>query len=153
MGLAERLNEDMKAAMKAKDQARLDVIRMARAAIKQREIDARTDGTTTALTEEEATQVLRKLVKQRQEAAELYDKGERPELAAKERAEIGVLEEYLPKQAGAEEIEAAVRAVAAELGATSMKQMGQVMKAALAKLGGAADGKVVSEIVKKVLGG
>ncbi|MBZ0253823.1 MAG: GatB/YqeY domain-containing protein [Candidatus Methylomirabilis sp.] len=153
MGLAERLNEDMKAAMKAKDQARLDVIRMARAAIKQREIDARTDGTSTALTEDEAAQVLRKLVKQRQEAAELYDKGERPELAAKERAEIGVLEEYLPKQAGAEEIEAAVRAVAAELGATSMKQMGQVMKAALARLGGAADGKAVSETVRRVLGG
>jgi uncharacterized protein YqeY len=146
MSLKERITKDMTAAMKAKDAARTSTLRMVKAAIQNREIEKGGE-----LTDDELTKTLQSLVKQRRDSVEQYEKAGREELAAKERAEIGVIEEYLPRAASREEIEQTVSAVINELGATSMKEMGAVMKAAQARLGGAADGRTVSEIVKSKL--
>jgi uncharacterized protein YqeY len=149
MSLKDRVISDMTAAMKAQEAARLSTLRMVKAAIQNREIDKGGP-----LTDDELTKLFQSLVKQRRDSVEQYDKGNRPELAEKERAEIRVIEEYLPQAATREEIERAVAAAIAETGADSMKQMGAVMKAAQAKLAGrSADGRVVSEIVKSKLGG
>lgn len=152
MSIRERLDADMKAAMKAKETLRLETIRMARAAVKQREIDGRAEGAGEP-TDADVQAVLRKLIKQRRESAGMYRDGGRPELADKEEAEAAILEAYLPEELGPERIEALVRETIAELGAAGPKQMGAVMKAVLAKCAGRADGKVVSEIVKKALAG
>lgn len=147
MSLKERIVKDMTAAMKARDAARTSTLRMVKAAIMNREIEKGGE-----MTDEETTRTLQSLVKQRRDSIEQYERAGRAELADKERSEIAVIEEYLPRAASREEIEGAVSAVIAELGATSMKEMGAVMKAAQARLGGAADGRVVSEIVKSKLG-
>ncbi len=149
MSLKERIISDLTAAMKAQEAARLSTLRMVKAAIQNREIDKGGP-----LTDDELTKLFQSLVKQRRDSVEQYEKGSRPELAEKERAEIRVIEEYLPQAATREEIERAVAAAIAETGADSMKQMGAVMKAAQTKLAGrSADGRVVSEIVKSKLGG
>jgi uncharacterized protein YqeY len=150
MTLVERITQDLTAAMKAQDAARTSTLRMAKAAIMNKQIDKRGD-----LDDAEAARLLQGLVKQRQEAAEQYARGGRPELAAKERAEILVLTVYLPAEATEGEIAAAVEKAVAETGATSAKEVGRVMKAALAALAGGgkpADGRKVSEAVKKRLG-
>ena len=135
-------------AMRAKDAARLSTLRMVKAAMMNRQIDKGGE-----LTDEELTKLLGSLLKQRRDSVEQYEKGGRAELAAKERAEITVIEAYLPQAATREEIESAVTAAIAETGASSMKEMGAVMKAAQARLSGrAADGRIVSEIVKTKLG-
>ncbi|HEY0546014.1 MAG TPA: GatB/YqeY domain-containing protein [Pyrinomonadaceae bacterium] len=147
MSLKERIVSDLTAAMKAKDAARLSTLRMAKANVMNREIEKGGE-----LTEEEMTKALQSLVKQRRDSIEQYEKAGRQELADKEQAEIEVIEEYLPRAASQEEIEAAVKAAIAETGATSMREMGAVMKAAQARLAGqSADGRTVSEIVKKRL--
>ena len=147
MSLKQRITGDMTAAMKAKDAARLSTLRMVKASVQNREIEKGGE-----LTDEELTKALQSLVKQRRDSVEQYEKAGRAELAEKERAEIGVIEEYLPRAASREEIERAVEEAVAETGATSMKEMGAVMKSAQARLAGRnADGRIVSEVVKSKL--
>jgi uncharacterized protein YqeY len=150
MTLAERIAQDLTAAMKAKDAARTSTLRMAKAALVNREIEKK--GT---LDDAEAAKVLQGLVKQREDAAEQYEKGGRPELAAKEKAEIVVLRGYLPAEVTDAEIAAAVEKAVTETGATSAKDLGKAMKAAMAALaasGKSVDGKRVNEAVRKKLG-
>ena len=150
MTLVDRITQDLTAAMKAKDAPRTSTLRMAKAALMNRQIEKHA-----ALEDAETVRVLQGLVKQREDSAEQYAKGGRPELADKERAEIVVLKAYLPAEASEEEIAAAVENAVAETGDTSPKDMGKVMKAALASLaasGKPADGKRVNEAAKKRLG-
>lgn len=138
----------MTAAMRAKDAPRLSTLRMVKAAMMNRQIEKGGE-----LTDEEMSKMLGSLLKQRRDSVEQYEKGGRAELAAKERAEIGVIEAYLPQAATREELEQAVVAAIAETGASSPKEMGAVMKAAQARLAGrAADGRTLSELVKAKLG-
>jgi uncharacterized protein YqeY len=147
MSLKERIIKDMTAAMKAREAARLSTLRMVKAAVQNREIEKGA-----ALSDEEVTKTLQSLVKQRRDSVEQYEKAGRTELAEKERAEIVFIEEYLPSAATREEIERAVAEAVAETGATTLKEMGAVMKAALARLAGRnADGRLVSEAVKSSL--
>ena len=144
MSLGEQIVSDLTAAMKAQDAQRTSTLRMVKAAMMNRKIEQGND-----LTDEDVQKLLRSLVKQRRDSIEQYEKAGRQELVDKEAAEIAVIEAYLPQAASAEEIEAAVAAAVAETGATSMKDMGKVMKAAQAALAGKnADGKLVSEAVK-----
>jgi uncharacterized protein YqeY len=148
MSLKERIVTDLTAAMKARDAARTSTLRMVKASVMNREIEKGGE-----LTDEEMTKALQSLVKQRRDSIEQYEKGGRQELADKERAEIEVIEGYLPRAASREEIEQAVDLAIDETGATSMRDMGKVMKAAQARLAGrSADGRVVSELVKAKLG-
>jgi uncharacterized protein YqeY len=150
MSTAEKVGQDLTAAMKAQDAPRVSTLRMAKAALKNREIEKRE-----ALDDAEATRVLQALVKQREDSAQQFEQGGRPELAQKERAEIEVLRVYLPQEVSGEEIDAAVARAVQETGAASAKDMGKVMKAALAVLqtgGKAVDGKKVNEAVRKRLG-
>ena len=149
MSLMERISSDLTAAMKAQDAARTSALRMAKAALKNREIDKRSP-----LDDAEAARVLQTLVKQRDEAAEQFQKGGRPELVAKELAEAALLKGYLPAEVSDDDIAAAVERAVAESGATSPKDMGKVMKAALAGLassGKSVDGKRVNEAVRRRL--
>lgn len=148
MSLKEQITSDMTAAMRSREAARLSTLRMVKAAVQNREIEKGGE-----LTDEELGKLLQTLVKQRRDSVEQYEKAGRAELAEKERAEIVVIEEYLPRAATREEIERAVEEAVAETGASSLKEMGAVMKAALARLAGRnADGRVVSEVVKSKLG-
>jgi uncharacterized protein YqeY len=147
MSLKQQIISDMTAAMKAQDAARTSTLRMVKAAIMNREKEGGGD-----LTDEDVQKLLRSQVKQRRDSVEQYQKGNRQDLAAKEQAEIAIIETYLPQAASQEEIDQAVAAAIAETGAASMKEMGGVMKAAMAKLAGkSADGKMVSETVKAKL--
>ena len=147
MSLKDKIIGDLTAAMKAKDANRLSVLRMVKANIMNRQIEKGAD-----LTDEEITKALQTLVKQRRDSIEQYEKAGRTELAEKEKSEISVIEDYLPQAASKEEIEQAVAEAVKETGASSIKEMGAVMKAALAKLEGkSADGKLVSETVKAKL--
>jgi uncharacterized protein YqeY len=147
MNLKERIVSDLTAAMKAKDAARLSTLRMVKATVMNREIEKGS-----ALTDEELTKAMQSLVKQRRDSIEQYEKAGRQELAEKERAEIEVIENYLPQAATREEIEQAVSAAINETNASSMRDMGAVMKATQARLAGRnADGRMVSEIVKAKL--
>ena len=151
MTLVERLNQDLTAAMKARDAARTSTLRMAKAAIMNKEIDKKG-----ALDDGEAIKLLQGLVKQREDSADQYQKANRPELAEKEQGEIVILKSYLPAEVTDAEVAAAVDAAASQTGASSLKDMGKAMKAALAALaasGKAVDGKRVNEAVKKKLGG
>ena len=144
MKLKDKITADMTAAMKAKDAARTSTLRMVKAAITNREKEGGA-----AITDEEVLKLLRSQVKQRRDSVEQYQKGGRPELAQKEQAEIVIIEEYLPQAASQEEIDQAVAAALAETGASTVKDMGAVMKAAMARLAGKnADGKTVSAAVK-----
>ena len=147
MSLKEKIISDLTDAMKAKDAARLSTLRMVKANLMNRQIEKGSE-----LTDEEIGKALQSLVKQRRDSIEQYEKAGRAELAKKEAAEISHIEAYLPQAATPEEIGAAVDAAVAETGATSMKDMGGVMKAAMANLAGkSADGKLVSEAVKAKL--
>ena len=147
MALLERVQSDMVAAMKAKDEARLNAIRMIKAALQKHQVD-----TMKPLDEAAEQQILKQLVKQRTDAAEMFRKGGRAEQAQKEEAERVLIEGYMPQEASEEEIERAIAAALAETGAASLKQMGVVMKATQAKLSGKrADGKTLSEKVRSRL--
>jgi len=149
MSLSEQIVADLTTAMKAQDAGRTSTLRMVKAAMMNRKIEKGSD-----LDDEEVQKLLRSLVKQRRDSIEQYEKAGRQELVDKEQSEIDVIETYLPKAASPEEIEQAVAAVVAETGATSIKDMGKVMKAAQAALAGKnADGRLVSEIVKAKLAG
>ena len=144
MSLRDTIVADLTSAMKAKDADRLSALRMVKANLMNRQIEKGGE-----LTDDEVTKALQSLVKQRRDSIEQYEKAGRPELVAKEAAEIAVIEAYLPQAASLDEIAAAVADAVSETGASSMKDMGIVMKAALAKLAGkAADGKAISEAVK-----
>jgi len=148
MPLLERIQADMVEAMKTKDEARLATVRMIKAALKKHEIDSMKP-----LDEGTEMQVMNTLIKQRREAAGLFRKGGREELAQKEEAEIKLIESYLPGLATEAELESAVAAAIDETGGASPKQMGIVMKTAQAKLAGKrVDGKTLSELVKRRLG-
>jgi uncharacterized protein YqeY len=147
MTLSEKVQKDMVDAMRAKDELRLSTLRMMKAALQLKTIDKRA-----ALDEKEELQVFSTMIKQRKDSIEQFEKGNRPELAKKEAEEITIIEAYMPKAVGEEEIVAAVKATIAEMGSPTMKDMGTVMKNVMAKFGGArVDGKVVSETVKKQL--
>jgi len=149
MGISEQVQKDMVEAMRKRDELRLSTLRMMKSALKNKEVDKRG-----SLDEKEAQQVLSTLIKQRRESIEQFQKGGRQELADKEAAEIVLIEAYLPKAMGGEEIDATVRAVIAEMGSPTLKDMGTVMKNVMARLqaGGArVEGKMVSESVKKQL--
>jgi uncharacterized protein YqeY len=144
MSLKDQIISDMTAAMKAQDSARTSTLRMLKAAIMNREKEGSGE-----LTDEDVQKLLRSQVKQRRDSVEQFEKGGRQELADKEKAEIAIIETYLPQAASQEEIDQAVAAAVTETGASSMKDMGAVMKAAMAKLAGKnADGKAVSQAVK-----
>ncbi|HKZ80787.1 MAG TPA: GatB/YqeY domain-containing protein [Pyrinomonadaceae bacterium] len=149
MSLKQQLITDLTASMKAKEVLRTSTLRMVKAALVNREIEKGGE-----LDDEEMQKLLRSLVKQRRDSVEQYEKGGRKDLADKEQAEIAIIESYLPQAASRTTIEAAVDAAITATGATSMKDMGRVMKAAQTTLASQnADGKTVSEIVKARLGG
>ncbi len=149
MTLREQIISDMTASMKAQDAPRTSTLRMVKAAMQNRQIEKGDE-----LNDEDMTKLLNSLVKQRRDSVEQYEKGGRQDLADKEKAEIEVIEAYLPQAASRDEIEAAVTAAVAGTGASSMKDMGKVMKAVQTALAGKnADGRTVSEIVKSKLGG
>jgi len=144
MPLLDQIQKDIIAAMKGREEARLDALRMIKTALKKHEIDAMKP-----LDEATELQILNTLIKQRKEASEMFRKGNRPELADKEDAEQKLIETYMPSAPTAEEVDAAIAAAMAESGITSLKQMGVVMKAAQAKLAGKrVDGKALSERVR-----
>jgi uncharacterized protein YqeY len=147
MALLDRIQTDMVAAMRAKDEARLSAIRMIKTALKKHEIDSMKP-----LDEASEMQILNSLIKQRRESADMFRKGGRPEMAEKEEAEEKLIETYMPAGASPEEIDKAIQEAIAETGATSAKQMGLVMKTAQAKLAGKrVDGKALSEKVRAKL--
>jgi uncharacterized protein len=149
MNLSERVDADLKTAMREKNATKLAVLRMLKAAIMNAAIEK--SGAQGKLNDADATQVIRKQAKQRQDSIESFEKGGRAELAAKEKEELSILQSYLPQQMSADEISKAVREAIAEVGATSKAQMGAVMKAVQAKVAGRADGKTLSAEVQKQL--
>lgn len=147
MSLHDRLTEDLKLAMKSRDQLRMDVIRMIKAAVLNKEVELKRD-----LDDAEMSRVMTTLVKQRRESVEQFEKAQRAELAEKERREIEIIEAYLPKPLTHQELEALVASVISETGASSMKDMGQIMKAVMARVAGQPlNGKQVSDLVKSKL--
>ena len=150
--MIEQIQKDIVAAMKAKEEARLSCLRMVKSALQNRQVEKMAP-----LDDQESQQVLSTLIKQRKDSIEQFTKGGRQEMADKEAAEIKLIEAYLPKAASDDEIAAGVKAVIAEMAAPpTMKDMGSVMKAAMARFAGAGmrvDGKVVSEAVKQELAG
>lgn len=147
MSLRDRLTEDLKLAMKARDQLRMDVIRMIKAAVLNKEVEMKKD-----LDDAEMSRIMTTMIKQRKESVEQYEKGQRAELAAKERQEISIIETYLPKALSQEELAQAVDTVIRETGASSAKDMGAVMKAVMTRLAGqSVDGKQVSDLVRSKL--
>lgn len=148
MSLKSRINDDVKQAMRSGDKARLKTLRMVTAAIKQREVDERTE-----LDDSDVLAVVEKMIKQRRESAEQYREGGRSELAETEEAEIAVLEDYLPEQLSEEALEALVDAAIAEAGASDMSGMGQVMGLIKPRVQGRADMSRVSALVRQRLAG
>ncbi len=147
MSLMETIQKDLTGAMRARDELRLSVLRMIKAALKHKEIEK-----IRPLEDAEAQQVLQTLVKQRKESIEQFTKGGRPELAAKEAKELAIVESYLPAAATPAQMHAAIDQAVAETGATSIKQMGAVIKAARARLEGkTVDGKALSDLVRERL--
>ncbi|MBU3889693.1 GatB/YqeY domain-containing protein [Methylosinus sporium] len=149
--MRERFTADLKAAMKSGEKQKVETIRMITAGLKDRDIEARATGKT--LGDDDILALLQKMVKSRQESVEIYEKGGRPELAEKERAEIAVITEYLPQQLGEAEVAEAIKAAIAETGAASIKDMGKVVAALKAKYTGRIDFGKASAAVKAALGG
>ena len=148
MELFEKVSKDIVAAMKAKDKVTLEALRN----IKKVFIEAKTaPGANDTLDDAAALKILQKLAKQGHDSSELYTQQNRPDLAEAEMAQVKVIESYLPKALSAEEIEAAVKEIIAQTGATSIKEMGKVMGLASKQLAGKADGKAISDVVKKLL--
>ena len=151
MSIPEQIQKDLTAAMRARDELRLSTLRMVKAAFKNKEVEKRGP-----LDEKEALAVLSTLIKQRKDSIEQFTRGGRQELADKEAAEIRIIESYMPRAAGEEEITSTVRAAIAEMGAPTMKDMGSVMKNVMARFtaaGSRVDGKLVSDVVKRELSG
>ena len=147
MSLRDRLTEDLKLAMKSRDQLRMDVIRMVKAAIINKEMELKKD-----LDDAEMSKIMTTLIKQRRDSVEQYEKAQRPELAAKERQEITIIEGYLPQALSPQQLEELVGSVIAESGASALRDMGAVMKAVMVRLAGQpVDGKVISDLVKSKL--
>lgn len=148
MSLFDTVSADIQAAMKAREKVRLEALRGA----KKEFLEAKTaPGANGELSDELAIKILTKMVKQRKESARIYEENNRAELAENELAEAAVLEEYLPKQLTAEELEAELKAIIAETGATSAKEMGKVMGVATKRLAGRADGRTIQTVVKQLL--
>ena len=150
--MRQRLSQSLKEAMKAKDAARLSTLRLINAAIKDREIAARGEGKEDSVNDDEILSILAKMIKQRQESATTYEEAGRLELAEKERAEIVVIEEFMPRQLSESEIETAVKAVVADTGAQSIRDMGRVMGALKGKYAGQMDFSKAGAAVKAALG-
>ncbi len=147
MSLREQLMADLKEAMRSGDEVRRSTLRMLLAAI----VNAEKEPGASELTDEDILAIIRRQVKQRRDSIEQYKKGGRSDLVAQEEAELAVLLEYLPRQLTEEEIEAAAREVIQRVGATSMAQMGEVMRPLMAEIGDRADGRLVSQIVRRLL--
>ena len=148
MNLFDKVSEDIKKAMLAREKVRLEALR----GIKKEFLEAKTaKGAGGELSDEAAIKILVKMVKQRKESAKIYEENNRPELAQNELSEAAVIEEYLPKQLSAEELEAEIKAIIAETGAEGPKDMGKVMGVATKKLAGKAEGKAISSTVKQLL--
>jgi uncharacterized protein len=147
MSLHDRLTEDLKLAMKARDQLRMDVIRMIKAAVMNKEMEIKKD-----LDDAEMSRVMTTMIKQRRESVEQFEKGNRAELAEKERLEIAILESYLPQALSSEQLSAVVDSVIRDTGARSLKEMGIVMKAVMVRVAGQpVDGKEISDLVRSKL--
>ncbi len=147
MALRDDISKDVSAALKAREKEKLSTVRMLLSAVKYKEVDLRRP-----LTDEEVQGVAGTLIRQRQDSIEQFRKGNRPELAEKEEKEIEVLKVYLPPQMSADELRALIKKLAAEAGASGQKDMGKLMKAVMPHVKGKADGKLVNDIVKEVLG-
>lgn len=147
MSLKQQILDDTKTAMKAKEVDKVNTLRFLQAAVKNKEIEVRPN----ELTDDDVISVLKKSAKQRQDSIEQFEKAGRADLADKEKMELKIIETYLPQQMGADQIEALVKEAIKEIGATSPKEMGAVMKAVMVKTQGSADNKIVSELVKKQL--
>lgn len=152
MSLKDQVTEAIKTAMKAKDKVRLETVRSIKKAVLEKEVSVRPSGQE-ALTEEQETEVLVQLAKQRRDSISQYQQAGRPDLAEQEAQELAILEEYLPKQLSDDEISQAIDVIVAQVGASSPKDMGKVMGPAMQQLKGKADGKKVQELVKAKLGG
>lgn len=149
MNLFDTISDEIKKAMLAKDKVRLEALR----GVKKEFLEAKTaKGASDELPDETAMAILQKMVKQRKDSAEIYTSQGRTDLAQDELAQLRVIQEFLPKQLSSEELEAAVKAIIAETGAQSLKEMGKVMGLATRQLAGKAEGKAISEMVKKLLG-
>ena len=148
MTLEEKIQQDLKTAMKAKDQVSLRGIRAIKAAI----LLLKTDGSGGEMDNDKEIKLLQKLIKQRKDSLEIYEKQNREDLAATEKEEIAVISKYLPEQLSQEEIEAKIKAIIEQTGASSMKDMGKVMGMASGQMAGKADGKTIASIVKRLLG-
>ncbi|WP_373072905.1 GatB/YqeY domain-containing protein [Sulfurimonas sp.] len=146
MSLREKINQDLKEAMKAKDVKKRDALRLLTSAFKQIEVDERKE-----LTDDDVIKIIQKQVKSRNDSIEQYQKADRQDLVDKEQSEIDVYEIYLPKQLSDEELEGALKTIIANVGAQSMKDMGKVMGTASKELAGKADGKRINECVKSLL--
>ncbi|MES1991717.1 MAG: GatB/YqeY domain-containing protein [Pseudomonadota bacterium] len=151
-GLRAQITQAMKDAMKSGDKPRLSTIRLMQSAIKDKDIASRTDGRNDGVSDADLLELFSKMVKQRRESADMYEKGGRADLVASEKAEIAVLEEFMPKQMSEAETKAAVAAVVAELGAASVKDMGKVMAALKTKYAGQMDFGKAGAVVKVALG-
>lgn len=149
MGLEATINDEIKKAMLAKDQVSLRALRAVKSAI---QVARTAEGSTGELTEAQDLQILQKLVKTRKDSLDIYKQQNRPDLAEKEQEEVEVIERFLPKQLGADELKAEIQQVIAETGASSMKDMGKVMGLANSRLAGRADNRAISEMVKGLLG-
>ncbi len=150
MALKDTISQDLKNAMKSGDKLRLETLRTIRAALMEREIEKR--GSSNPMTPEDELGVLTTAAKKRKESIEQFQNGGRPELAEQERKELAIIQEYLPKQMSAEELEKAVRDVIAQTGATGAADFGKVMPQVMKHLKGKADGRLIQETVKKLLG-
>jgi uncharacterized protein YqeY len=151
MGLREQINDSLKEAMKAKDQKRVGTLRLVNAALKDKDIAARTETSRELLGDDEILSLLAKMIKQREDSIAAYEAGNRPELAAAERDEITIIRDFMPKQMSADETKAAITKVIADLGAASIKDMGKVMAALKERFAGQMDFGKASGAVKEAL--
>jgi uncharacterized protein YqeY len=150
MGLKEKIAEDMKVAMKSGEKLRLETLRTLRAVLMEKEIEFR--GTHKTMTPEEEIGVITGAAKKRRESIDLYEKGGRKDLADQEKAELAIIQEYLPRQLDVQEVESVIREIIASAGAAGAGDFGKVMPAVMKQLKGKADGKIVQETVKRILG-
>ncbi len=148
MDILKKINENLVASMKARDELKTTTLRMIKSAVKNAEIAKREKG---ELTEEDVIGVLSTMVKQRKESAEQYEKASRQDLADKENKEIGIIQEYLPEQLSVEEVDEIIRTAIKDAGVTDPKEMGKLMKELMPKVKGKADGKLVNQRVKEIL--
>jgi len=152
MGLRDQINDSLKEAMKSGDKRRVSTLRLVNSAIKDRDIQNRTSGPDAGVSDAQIVEVLAKMVKQRQESLEIYEKAGRDELATQEREEIQIIQGYMPKQLSDEEVKSVIAAVIKDVGATSVKDMGKVMGALKAKYSGQMDFAKTGAVIKGLLG-